>query len=45
MAAKAEQSGFLADADRFIARFLAYLDDPSTCSFATLHFTRGRVPA
>jgi ubiquinone/menaquinone biosynthesis C-methylase UbiE len=31
------------DADAFIGRFLAYQDDPATCSFTTLHFTRGRV--
>ncbi len=29
--------------DRFIDRFLAYYDDPATCSFTTLYFTSGRV--
>ena len=31
------------NADRLIDRFLAHYDDPATCSFTTLYFTRGRV--
>ena len=31
------------NADQLINRFLAYYDDPATCSFTTLYFTRGRV--
>ena len=29
--------------NRLVERFLAHYDDPTTCSFTTLHFTRGRV--
>ena len=29
--------------DRLLERFLAHYDDPATCSFTSLHFTRGRV--
>lgn len=29
--------------DRLIGRFLANYDDPATCSFTALYFTRGRV--
>jgi ubiquinone/menaquinone biosynthesis C-methylase UbiE len=29
--------------DELIDRFLAHYDDPSTCSFTALYFTRGRV--
>jgi SAM-dependent methyltransferase len=31
------------NADRLVKRFLAYYDDPATCSFTSLYFTRGRV--
>jgi SAM-dependent methyltransferase len=31
------------DADRLVDRFLAHYDDPTTCSFTALYFTRGRV--
>jgi ubiquinone/menaquinone biosynthesis C-methylase UbiE len=31
------------EADRFISRFMAFHDDPATCSYTALHFTRGRV--
>jgi ubiquinone/menaquinone biosynthesis C-methylase UbiE len=31
------------EADRFVDRFLAHYDDPATCSFTELYFTRGRV--
>jgi ubiquinone/menaquinone biosynthesis C-methylase UbiE len=31
------------DTDRLIDRFLAHYDDPATCSFTALYFTRGRV--
>ncbi len=30
-------------ADRFVKRFLNYYDDPTTCSYTSLYFTRGRV--
>ena len=29
--------------DRLLERFLAHYDDPATCSFTSLHFTRGLV--
>ena len=32
-----------AEADRFLARFFSHFDDPETCSFTTLFFTRGRI--
>jgi SAM-dependent methyltransferase len=32
-------------ADEFINSFLSYQDDPATCSFTVLYFTRGRVIA
>ncbi len=35
--------GSAAKADRLIARLLAHYDDPATCSFTALYFTRGRV--
>jgi ubiquinone/menaquinone biosynthesis C-methylase UbiE len=35
--------GSEAAADRFVASFLANCDDPTTCSFTALHFTRGYV--
>lgn len=35
--------GSESEADRFIERFLAHYDDPTTCSFTALYFTRGRV--
>jgi ubiquinone/menaquinone biosynthesis C-methylase UbiE len=31
------------NADRFIDQFFAYYDDPATCSYTTLYFTRGKV--
>jgi len=31
------------DADRLVKRFLAFYDNPATCSFTALYFTRGRV--
>jgi SAM-dependent methyltransferase len=31
------------NADRFVRRFLAHYDNPATCSFTSLYFTRGRV--
>ena len=31
------------NADRLLKRFLAYYDDPATCSFTALCFTRGQV--
>jgi ubiquinone/menaquinone biosynthesis C-methylase UbiE len=31
------------NADRLIERFLAHYDDPATCSFTALYFTRGRA--
>ena len=30
-------------ADQFIERLMAHYDDPMTCSYAALYFTRGRV--
>jgi hypothetical protein len=30
-------------ADEFIERLMAHYDDPMTCSYAALYFTRGRV--
>ena len=30
-------------ADRFVKRFLNHYDDPTTCSYTSLYFTRGRV--
>jgi SAM-dependent methyltransferase len=35
--------GSEAKADAIIDRFLAHYDDPATCSFTALYFTRGRV--
>ena len=35
--------GSEAGADRLIDRFLAHYDDPATCSFTALYFTRGRA--
>jgi ubiquinone/menaquinone biosynthesis C-methylase UbiE len=35
--------GSEAGADEFVATFLRYYDDPTTCSMTTLHFTQGRV--
>jgi len=32
-----------ASVNRLLERFLAHYDDPATCSFTSLHFTRGRV--
>jgi ubiquinone/menaquinone biosynthesis C-methylase UbiE len=29
--------------DRFVKRFLDHYDDPTTCSYTSLYFTRGRV--
>ena len=34
-----------ADADTFLERCFAHLDDPATCTFTTLYFTRGRLPS
>jgi len=31
------------NADRLVKRFLAYYDNPATCSFTALYFSRGRV--
>jgi len=31
------------NADRLVKRFLAFYDNPATCSFTALYFTRGRV--
>jgi SAM-dependent methyltransferase len=35
--------GSEAKADAFVDRFLAHYDDPTTCSYTSLYFTRGRV--
>ena len=35
--------GSEAKADRLIDQFFAYYDDPATCSYTALYFTRGRV--
>ena len=35
--------GSEAKADRLIDQFFAYYDDPGTCSYTALYFTRGRV--
>jgi SAM-dependent methyltransferase len=35
--------GSEASAHRLVKRFLAHYDDPATCSFTSLYFTRGRV--
>ena len=35
--------GSEAKADAFFDRFLAHYDDPTTCSYTSLYFTRGRV--
>jgi len=29
--------------NQLVDRFLAHYDDPATCSFTSLHFTRGLV--
>ena len=35
--------GSEAKVDRLVERFLAHYDDPATCSYTALYFTRGRV--
>jgi hypothetical protein len=35
--------GTEANVTQLIDRFLAHYDDPVTCSFTSLHFTRGLV--
>jgi SAM-dependent methyltransferase len=32
------------EADKCLERFFAHFDDPATCTFTTLYFTRGRLP-
>jgi hypothetical protein len=35
--------GSEANVNALVDRFLAHYDDPQTCSFTSLHFTRGLV--
>ena len=35
--------GSEANMNQLVDRFLAHYDDPATCSFTSLHFTRGLV--
>ena len=35
--------GSEANMNQLVERFLAHYDNPSTCSFTSLHFTRGLV--
>ncbi len=35
--------GSEAEVNKYVGRFLAHYDDPATCSYTTLYFTRGRV--
>jgi hypothetical protein len=35
--------GSESNVDRLVERFLAHYDDPATCSYTSLYFTRGRV--
>jgi hypothetical protein len=35
--------GLEANVNALVDRFLAHYDDPSTCSFTSLHFSRGLV--